>query len=176
MKTALLPLLALLALAQCKKKSNPDPVAQLPPATQTGANTFGCLVNGRPWTPQGFDGSLNLSASYDRTYRQGTFSLAAYRYENGARTRQGIGVFSDSMRSAGRYRMRVGGHHGGSFTDGSQTCVYRSLDLNGYCRGELVMTRFDEAAGIFSGTFAFTLANPGCDTIRVTAGRFDYKF
>lgn len=26
-----------------------DPIDQLPPATQTGANTFGCLVNGEPF-------------------------------------------------------------------------------------------------------------------------------
>jgi len=29
---------------------------QLPPATQTGANTFGCLLNGEAWTPSGNNG------------------------------------------------------------------------------------------------------------------------
>ena len=33
----------------------------------------------------------------------------------------------------------------------------------------------DLSAGIISGTFAFTLAQPGCDTIKVTQGRFDKK-
>ena len=46
-----LPLLAaLLGLSQCTKD---DPEAGLPSATQTGANTFGCLVNGQVWTPKG---------------------------------------------------------------------------------------------------------------------------
>lgn len=48
----LLLLAALLGLSQCKKH-DPDPVDQLPPATQTGANTFGCLLNGQLWTPSG---------------------------------------------------------------------------------------------------------------------------
>ena len=43
-----LPLyLCLATLTQCSKcKNDPAPTDQLPAATQTGANTFGCLVNG----------------------------------------------------------------------------------------------------------------------------------
>jgi len=50
-----------ISIAGCKKhKSNP--IDQLPPATQTGANTLGFLLNGEPWTPKGWDGSTtNLS-------------------------------------------------------------------------------------------------------------------
>lgn len=58
MTTRRLPLyLALVLLTQCSEcKNDPtprDPADQLPPATQTGANTFGCLVNGQPYTPSG---------------------------------------------------------------------------------------------------------------------------
>ena len=42
-------------------------------------------------------------------------------------------------------------------------------------RGQLVVTRLDLRAGIISGTFAFTLSQPGCDTVKVTNGRFDKK-
>src|SRR5437773_8453594 len=34
----------------CRKQKNEE---QLPPATQTGANTFGCLVDGKVWIPTG---------------------------------------------------------------------------------------------------------------------------
>ncbi|MDO7874291.1 hypothetical protein Q5H93_06065 [Hymenobacter sp. ASUV-10] len=44
-----------------------------------------------------------------------------------------------------------------------------------YLTGQLTLTRLDEQAGIISGTFDFTIAKPGCDTIRVTDGRFDKK-
>ena len=43
----------------CKEKpnnNNDNDIPGLPPATQVGANTFGCLVNGVPWVPQGNNG------------------------------------------------------------------------------------------------------------------------
>ena len=48
-------MLALLCAASCKKENKNED--QLPPATQTGANTFGCLVNGKVWIPKGFSGT-----------------------------------------------------------------------------------------------------------------------
>ena len=53
---------ALLTLTQCSqcKKNDPTPLAQLPPATQTGANTFGCLVNGQVWLPNQNYGPSNV--------------------------------------------------------------------------------------------------------------------
>jgi len=46
-------LLALLTAAGCNEDdpSSTAPVDQLPPLTQTGENTFGCLVNGIPVIP-----------------------------------------------------------------------------------------------------------------------------
>ncbi len=177
MKPCLPLLAALLGLSQChKNNATPaDPAGQLPPATQTGANTFGCLVNGKAWTPQGFDGTVNFSVVYDPTYRQGTLNVAAYRYENGAKTRQSMGVFSDSLQRIGLYKLRTLGHHGAAFSDASGLCYYTSTDAKNYCRGQMTITRLDQAAGIFSGTFSFTMATPGCDTLKVTQGRFDYK-
>ena len=44
-----------------------------------------------------------------------------------------------------------------------------------YRRGTLIVTRLDLRAGIIAGTFDFTLYKPGCDSVRVTNGRFDRK-
>ena len=75
MKTKLLLYPALLLLTQCSKcKNDPqpnDPASQLPPATQTGANTFGCLVNGQPYTPKGNTGASNFGVTYDPSFRGG---------------------------------------------------------------------------------------------------------
>ncbi|MFZ1262245.1 MAG: hypothetical protein WAT34_01960, partial [Chitinophagaceae bacterium] len=49
MKKILLISLAAVLLASCNKN-----VTELPPATQTGANTFGAMVNGAFWVPKGF--------------------------------------------------------------------------------------------------------------------------
>jgi hypothetical protein len=44
-----------------------------------------------------------------------------------------------------------------------------------YRKGTLTIIRLDLTKGIIAGTFEFTLAKPGCDTIRVTNGRFNKK-
>ena len=70
-------LAALLGLSQCQKKdAGPaKPEDQLPPATQTGAGTFGCLLNGQPWTPQGYDGKPNFITTYDAGYAGGNLAI-----------------------------------------------------------------------------------------------------
>ena len=64
-----IPLLAL----KCNKDPEPpiEPIDQLPPATQTGENTFGCLVDGEVWLPRG---SFNFPAIAS-SYSNGTFFL-----------------------------------------------------------------------------------------------------
>ena len=175
MKQFLLPALALLLLTQCQKEqADPDPASQLPPATQTGANTFGCLVNGQPWTPQGNDGTSNYSVYYDPAYAQGTLSVATYRLTGSGTDQQVLGFYSDSLRNTGIYRLRTMGHHGAAFANKLTTsCTYLGTDPSTYCKGVLTITRLDYKAGVVAGTFSFTLAKAGCDTIKVTQGRFD---
>jgi hypothetical protein len=57
----------ILSGSSCKKHKPISPVDQLPPETQTGANTFGCLVNGEVFKPGGLQlagGSLNCVYQY----------------------------------------------------------------------------------------------------------------
>jgi Family of unknown function (DUF6252) len=166
---------ALLLLTQCSKcKDNPEPVDQLPPATQEGRNTFGCLLNGQAWTPRGNEGFSNFTVDYDPTHAQGTLSVAATRIRSATNDHQTLGLFSDSIRTPGTYVLQTRGRHGAGMVDLRTGCQYYSTDPI-YCRGRLTITRLDQQAGIVSGTFAFVLAKPGCDTVRVTEGRFDKK-
>ncbi|MEO7801559.1 MAG: hypothetical protein ABIR81_06155 [Ginsengibacter sp.] len=56
-----------LITASCKKNNTPTDEDQLPPATQTGANTFGCLINGKVWLPKGYSntGTPNPKISFE---------------------------------------------------------------------------------------------------------------
>lgn len=175
MKQLLLPALALLLLAQCKK-ADPDPVSALPPETQTGAGTFGCLLNGQPWTPLGNNGYSNYSVSYDSTYRKGTLNVGCYRYiGKGANDVQIIGFASDSVQGTGTYPLTVPKRQEGIFKDLTRNiCQFPGGDPY-YRRGKLTITRLDKQAGVISGTFAFTLWQPSCDSVRITQGRFDRK-
>lgn len=172
--SSFLLLAALLSLSQCKK-NDLTPEEQLPPATQTGANTFGCLVNGQPWQPGGNDGTSNYSVYYDYSYAQGTLSVATYRLTGNGSDEQVIGLGSDSLRTTGKYVLRTSGRHQADFINNQPRCAYYSSDKGTYCKGSFIITRLDRTLGIVSGTFNFTLAKAGCDTIKVTQGRFDKK-
>jgi hypothetical protein len=168
MKQTLLPILALALLTQCKK-NDPDPASQLPPATQTGANTFGCLINGQCWIPFG---TGNYSIYYDPNYRHGTINISATLPGSG-KDYQNITLFSDSLKSVGRYPLTFLKHQEAVFSN-TKACSFFSGDPH-YRKGTLTVTRLDAQAGIISGTFEFTLAKAGCDTLKVTQGRFDKK-
>ena len=173
MKTYPLLLVALLGLSQCQKKSDPSPEEQLPPATQTGANTFGCLVNGQAWTPQGYNGSSNYSVVYDPNYANGTLNISVYRYTGNESSKQIITIYSDSLRTTGNYPLVKNGRQEALFKDRATGCEFFGGTY--YRRGNLTITRLDLRAGIISGTFDFVLAKPGCDSVRVTQGRFDKR-
>jgi hypothetical protein len=63
------------------------------------------------------------------------------------------------------------------FTDNSKNrpCNWFTNGNGVYTKGTLTITRLDQQAGIIAGTFSFTLAQPGCDSVRITQGRFDRK-
>ncbi len=175
MKTSLAALLALALLAQCHRK-DPSPADQLPPATQTGANTFGCLVNGQPWTPQGYNGTSNYSIDYDPGINGGIFDLQTYRYPDESKYFQNIALDVSANLQVGTYSFRSPQHTRAVFQDGKINCYWSSRDsATTYWQGSLTITRLDKVQGIISGTFAFTLYKPGCDSVRVTQGRFDKR-
>ena len=142
----------------------------LPAVTQEGNNTFGCLVNGKVWVPEGYDGTRNLDLSYDPTYAEGAFNLHAYKILDGVRE-EDIVIYASGVKGKGDYNLNV---------DSSAAIFYNSKcgydrDENVSREGVLTITYFDLSKAIISGTFEFTLTKPGCDTIRVTEGRFDMK-
>lgn len=60
MKTKILLFLTILSLMACSNDdaTPQDPFAQLPPETQTGANTFGCIINNQVFYPRDGTGTL----------------------------------------------------------------------------------------------------------------------
>jgi hypothetical protein len=161
-----------------------DPEPELPPATQEGRNTFGCYVNGKAWVPEGRKNFYrsNLSLDIDTYSRGGYAGILAYKYIPGSVNQQ-IAITVDSLPKYGEatypFLCKLEGSNidGGiaAFTDNISKCEYYCMDeariVSGFCR----ITRYDLNRRIIAGTFEFTLAKPGCDTIRITEGRFDIK-
>lgn len=185
-----LPLyLALGLLTQCSKcKQDPapqlptDPLATLPPETQSGAGTFGCLVNGKAYiitnaistsgewispTRLSVGTSLYLNGDRSADFRSITMLL------NGQLSTQPASVFSIVPAANPAVAFTTGLNQFYTFS-GSPTCVYSGQQVK---TGKVELVRFDGAARIAAGRFAFTLYEPGgCDTLRVTNGRFDVRF
>jgi len=168
-------LLLLTAFPACRT-AGPGPSGQLPPATQVGSSTFGCLLNGQVWVPGGHNGTANFQATYDADYQGGALQLKAYRYVGPAgNTLQSLTLGVAGVRTAGQYAFYLTGSNGISYSDFGQAgaCSYYSGTRLSQRTGVLTISRLDLQAGVVAGTFDFVLAQPGCDTIRVTQGRFD---
>ncbi len=176
MKPFPLLLVPLALLLGCKKEAPAAPADQLPPATRTGANTFGCLLNGQPWTPSGYNGTSNYSVAYDAGLNGGVFDLRVYRYNPGSPDEQYLVMYANQVGKTGSYSFRSPQRTRASFEDDKTGCSWSSRDsATTYRRGTLTITRLDLQAGVIAGTFAFTLYQPGCDSVRVTQGRFDKR-
>ena len=162
---------------QCKKSSNATDIPGLPPATQIGANTFGFLLNGNPWVPQGNNGSgNNLSIDYDPGINNGAFGISAYRASTIFDDDFGIGAWNlntenfpcvinlnDNKRSNASFYTTI-------------NCWLSSRDSGTLKKGFFYIDKNDKLNRIIAGRFEFTLEKNGCPIIRVTNGRFDFKY
>ena len=182
-KTNTLLWLTLLCLstivAGCKKDKKTE---QLPPATQTGANTFGCLINGKVYTPKGFKlNKPNFEMIVDPGFNDGNLDIRVYRLENERETYLSLG--SDSIKNVGFYPIDT--NAGFSFfvntkNSASRICLTRHPDGNASGKtGFIKITRYDLNNRIISGEFEFEFTNTDCglgNPIKITQGRFDKSF
>lgn len=151
---------------------------KLPAATQEGKNTCGFLLNGEVWLPKGDNGFPNLSCDYDETFMGGAFNVTGYRYENGANNSTNFGVASDSIQTTGMYKLnlRKTRTRYGVYCNLVTLCCYQWTDTIPNHNAFLNITKLDKVNRIVSGTFEFALTTSGCDTVRITQGRFDMKY
>ena len=165
----------------CKEKptnSNDNNIPGLPPATQTGANTLGFLLNGVPWTPAGNNGTANLSIDFDPGINDGYVSISSYSSRPSNRSDIIIAV-KDSLNFAiPPITYKIGNLYNGFilYTDNAY-CERRASETSTYSNGFITVTDINRTTGIISGIFECTIFNPACgDTIKITKGRFDLKF
>ena len=170
--------------AKCEKEnpidSNNNNIPGLPPATQTGANTFGCLVNGVPWVPQGNDGgTTNLSIDYDDGLDNGLFNVYAKRILSFPKPSTSIrfGILDSMNFKTLPIRLEISktskGYINYSIID---SCFLNPYESSTKASGEIIVTQHNKSKRFISGTFEATLIKEICDTIKITKGRFDLKF
>ena len=149
-----------------------NPIDQLPPATQTGRRTFGCLVNSQAWTPAGnpFGAPLFTADYHDRNlYVTADRATGA----NGVTSHQRLQFEIDSLDGPGVFRLNNATSRTAEWSDRESSCLFTTAPAQ---PATVTITRLDPVNRVVAGTFSFTLATPGCGQVVVTDGRFDALF
>ena len=174
--TLTLFLLVSLLFSSCKK-DKAEPIDQLPPATQEGKNTFGCLVNGEAFIPKGSIFSGPNTECYYQYVREGFHFHVSGEDRSRSDNVLGININTDSLKiEEGTVINLTKGYRGeasGAYTDGS---VFNEYRTDYRYKGELKITRFDEEQQIVSGTFWFDAVNDMGEKVEVRKGRFDMLY
>ncbi|WP_291130009.1 hypothetical protein [Flavobacterium sp. UBA7682] len=185
----LITLLLLTIVAGCSNEdSNSNPESLLPAITQTGANTFGCLIDGKLFIPR--DGTGTWSGndpglSYLGGYPEGAYNEIDIRdYKSEKTTRMLIHLHN--LYQIGVADYIINESNGMSNVDGlNHTYLHckvfnKSTNSYQYYRsfensGTIKITRYDFTNGIVSGTFSCRVKNSSNpeDIIEITNGRFD---
>jgi hypothetical protein len=153
----------------------------LPPATQTGANTFGCLVNGQAFVPknQSILEGPKLQCNYIYIGGGYYFTVGGSN-KNSDGTINDIILFTDSLAISGSetipLRQNINGDAAGEYLIGNAPYYNYSYFTNGALIGKLNITRFDSIKQIVSGTFYFNVLDHSGDTVKITDGRFDMPY
>ncbi len=176
---------------QCTKTSTtPTDSNSLPAATQSGANTFGCLVNGKPFVGRSPDRFAQNSSNwyYDDNLSGGEFHIYCLRNFQGIGSKDdGCGFTIDSvnfrriMITVKSQEQLMLGYIDHNTKDGKcasfgTEIVFIDTTKTFYRNGRCTISRLDKKARIISGTFNCTIYENGCDTFKITDGRFDISF
>ena len=181
-QTIIYLLIATLAIScsSCKKNVTTNPIDQLPPETQTGANTFGCLVDGQVFLPNGdpFGGPIK-KASYQ--FVNGGYYLIISGGKSNDNDISSVSIFSDSLKlSVGTFQLtsrnvknKLYGKYVFSAIGNSGIYYYTNEIYN----GQVKITKLDEVNQIISGTFWFDAADSTQGkVVKVRNGIFDMTF
>ncbi len=194
MKTQLFTTLflgGLLFLVSCSNKSDYQPfVPSLPPITQTGANTFGCYIDGVLLTPRDGTGGLygtpkgmkRIALGNPPNYIYNEIRIQDYTGETGGILK--IHITDLHQNGEGTFTIRESNCEDGIDASPSLNIHCRIIDkasqtYKWYCSmenaGTLSITRYDYENGIISGTFQCTMQNRdnSNERIEITQGRFD---
>lgn len=171
----------------CEKDFPPGTpeIDKLPPTTQTGADTFGCLVDGVALTPKGspFGGPI-LQCQYQYVQPNNKpaglyFVLSASDSKSYADGIHGIQISGDNVSLEEMTYLLTEQNTDQKFA-GTFYIIKEGpnneYDTNSIQTGELTITRFDDFNQIVSGTFWFDAINPDGKKVEVREGRFDMHF
>lgn len=175
-----------LTFANCE---NNDPQEQLPPITQTGANTFGAIVDGRLFVPKG---TISFNPLGSRNKELGVFVGSDFFDKNGDdkwfittfnsedNPRTYIYIYLPTLLNSPTDFV-INKSDGSERNDLSNAHIYCLINkgefqyLSFENSGVLNFSKIDIVNGLYSGTFSAKLKSKDNenDVIEIKEGRFD---
>jgi len=174
MKNLFLLLLTTFTLSCCNKDDDQPKTEldKLPPATQTGANTFGCLLDGQAFIPSG--GINPLDCVYQFVNGGYYFALQGNkRDQNNILIGIGIGTQNLQINQNQTFVLTNNemGSASGAFFYGTSWNYTSTIN-----EGELKITKLDSQNQIVAGTFWFDVKDHNGVNHQIRDGRFDMQY
>ncbi len=173
----ILTLSLILLVSSCNNDdaATENPADALPPATQTGEQTFGCLIDGKPFFPGRFGGD-RPSAFYQFVRGAYTLGISASRDEGGGANFVSIGLEALDIQGLEENTYQLRSEQSGNFS--GRYLLGGGIILRSFTSdeipGKLTITNFTDE--IVSGTFEFTVLDNDGNEIQITNGRFDLRY
>lgn len=155
----------------CKKESELD---KLPPATAIGANTFGCLLNGKAW-PMGRSGYHYNYVFYENGVLHIQHGIKAN--EHSPVDNEWLSFSTNKIHTTGAYFIPF--TYDTDFVSINYNDIFYLTGTIGVPNGTAYITisRLDSLNNIVSGTFDFSIYNQeGTKQMKVSSGRFDFHY
>uniref|UniRef100_UPI0040492D63 hypothetical protein n=1 Tax=Flavobacterium sp. TaxID=239 RepID=UPI0040492D63 len=179
MKKIILILLTTLTLSCCNKDDETKPLTELqklPPATQRGANTAGCLVNGVAFLPKGFFPSGNLNCNYTDGI---DFNIRISQDENDKIRSIYFFNYNQQLEQNQTYILNIDSNNSGFGTyiiNAAAAPDPNYYSTNSITTGEFKITYHDFNNAILSGIFWYDAINTQGEIVEIREGRFDMHY
>jgi hypothetical protein len=162
----LFPLL-MLSMQHCKEDEPLTELEKLPPPTQSGKRTFGCLVDGKAWV-------IEQITHVQAFYQTGTLGISAGVLDNSFNSNFVLAVVDNNLSEKSyQFGEKISGTYTSYFDHRSSCEFLTSIAHN----GTITITHFDNTNYIISGLFEFDVYSDDCTkVIKVTDGRFDIHY
>jgi len=167
-------LLFLVAILSSCKDEPIQPIDMLPPATNEGKNTFGCLIDGEAFIGNAGWPAFDVSATFNTDSKR--FALQGVETNNDLNSSLGFIFYLND--GVGKYPYEFSGTTSKCFYTHDPTFGCNFYYHNPDNPGSVSVTYFDTLNRIASGTFEMDLINNSCDKtlMLVRDGRFDVRF
>jgi len=152
---------------------------QLPPETQTGANTVGCLVNGKVFLPKKEGISPEVNCFYQLVNGEYFFTMAFSDLRGTGNLTTSIQTFRINLEVGQTYILNKNPEINGDYTGAGgafSLSVTNIFYTNSLKSGELKIKKLDPVNSIISGTFWFDAENATGEKVEVREGRFDMRY